>query len=1071
MTTQLRLEDLRRAWEAHDPSVVDLIEALAVQPDEPPKTPIPENALTLQKVLNEIQSWNFRKKPDEEQASLRQELFAKLEAADNEAPVPERLRLYHILLALWQDNGPLARTFLLRIIEKVRLTYGPWKALKRIFKEAEAKGDTEIYGALAARFDVAFASGDNCTISRGTLAYLVRRAWRYLRRLAVGLPASYADTVGEYLIHYPDNTRWSHTWIANHIFYHRSKRYSRSGFNQYGTFDFLEHRAYPELWQRTPRPLFALLERAKANRVWDFAATCLKSDFRAVLREVEPDWVARLVNVGGKTVDEFVVWILNNVPRFEQGEFRTLGLHEAVLKLFDSPSNDARKYAADYARTHARDLPVSELVRLANNSHETVRKLAFDLLRERDPRKDVGLDAWGELLETKHGHELAAQILAKSFGARELTPDWFKTRLFSTHDATFQFVRKTLPQVHAPDKLGAAFWVDVIDRLNDPNQRHLSRVAAFALAELARFDLDALDGDFLKRLILHPLTRNQTIAWINEGRLKASSLTVNFLKVLAFHPDWDADAWVANLKDSPTPWVKRLEFNEALADVVLDWLRDPRRFTPTDLTFDWLMRLVARTEPRYHNFAVDTMIRSFVPADFAPSVAAPAAATATAAVDLKGQAFLFTGKMATMKREDAEAKVKATNGKVAGSVTAKLHYLVIGDDGSPLYGHGKKGSKQVKAEELNAGGANIKIISETAFLSLLTSGAREVSEDATLAGCGRLWDMATAPGTTEAPIADFARQYIRMHHPDICKAKTDRPVDPGAEIPQTFLTYDRVEPLFSESRKPLREFALELAQWEFARWNPPPPALIRLCELPYPEVRQFIATALLAEDTPEHRRYRINPESLSPTAVYSFCESPEENTRLLGMELIDRSPRLQVPEELFRLTESPDRKVRAFVIRSLWSLYRDRGITEGWKPPVPPQPTVGAATRREAEKAVENRGVGAPAKPDHPPADRPTLAQFLRRVLFEVPPGRPPRGPDGDGQGIRVKVRPLPARRAKLELVEVMRDLGLAEAEFGRGVLPLLEEFMVSRGQSERAACLVAVTRIRHQHGMNGAGM
>src|SRR5262249_47898681 len=246
-----------------------------------------------------------------------------------------------------------------------------------------------------------------------------------------------------------------------------------------------------------------------------------------------------------------------------------------------------------------------------------------------------------------------------------------------------------------------------------------------------------------------------TIGWINEGRLKASSLTADFLKTLAYHPAWDADASIAALKEGPAPWGRKLEFNEGLADVVLGWLRDPRRFTPADLTFDWLMQLVARTEPRSHDFAVETMIRSFVPADFAPRAATPAAAAA-GPVDLKGQTFVFTGKLATLKREDAEARVKAANGKVSSSVTAKLHYLVIGDEGSPLYGHGKKGTKQVKAEELNAGGANIKIISETAFLKMLSGRAPQAAQGDSLAGAERLWQMANAPGPAHAPLGRFA---------------------------------------------------------------------------------------------------------------------------------------------------------------------------------------------------------------------------------------------------------------------------------------------------------------------------
>ena len=61
-------------------------------------------------------------------------------------------------------------------------------------------------------------------------------------------------------------------------------------------------------------------------------------------------------------------------------------------------------------------------------------------------------------------------------------------------------------------------------------------------------------------------------------------------------------------------------------------------------------------------------------------------------------------------------------------------------------------------------------------------------------------------------------------------------------------------------------------------------------------------------------------------------------------------------------------------------------------------------------------------------------------------------------------MKPLPARKAKLALIETIRDLALEDVAFARGVLPLVEEFMISRGASERAACLVTVTRIRHTH-------
>lgn len=1080
MTAQLGLDDVRRAWDTRDPELVETIRKLTQQVPPEPESPHREGALTFEKFLQEIFSPAFRKKPPEEQAHYRLETLKALESADAEVPLSDKLRLHEILMVLWEDNGVFARSCLLQIIASVPLVYGPWKALKRIFKEAEEKGDTEIYGALAARFDMAFAGFGRPEVSTRTLGYLVRRAWRFLRRTGQTLPAVYADHCVDVLSRYSADFHsgyWPRCWILNHILYHETGSYAAQRFHYRSRPKSLtKQRAFAELWQRTPRPLFSLLERAQADDIREFAIEGLKTDFRATLREVEPEWVARLVSVNSRVVDEFVVWILKNVPKFEQAAFRDLGLHEAVLRLFDSQSNDARAYAADYARTHARDLPVEQLIRLTNNDNAQVYKLALDLIGSRDPRKEIGLDNWGKLLETEHGSELAQTMIRKHFGAKELTPDWFRERLLGDNDQSQEYARNLLPDVHPTKKLGPEFFIGVVDWVDASRTSYwqVRDLISFAMNELQKFEVNELPADFLRRSLLNNFVSRHITNWIDEGKLKAETIGVDWLKTLAYHPSFETSAEIAELRKADFPWVKQggVNFDESLSEEILDWLGDVRRFSPDQLGFEWLMELVKRSESRYHDFATETMIKAFLPPDFAPKETAPEPAEKTKkkkdksekpAVDLKGESYLFTGKLATMTRSEAQKKVREAGGKVGSAVNKNLNFLVIGDEGSPLYGQGRKGSKQTKAESLIAEGADLKIISETAFLQMLAGEQREFSEDAVQVGCENLWNMLTSEGKADEPLRQFALQYFRRHHPEICLAETDRPVDPGAEIPPEFLTFERVKPLFFERRHPLRAYALELAHYEFNRWAPPMEGIIELCESPYDEVRQFIAKAMTAEDTTEHRRYRIDPEVLTADAVYSFCESRDEGTRALGMELIERHPRLKLPEELFRLTESPDRRVRAFVIRSFWSLYRERGITSDWKPTPPPERQI-KSKKKTAPKPIEELvGPGAPAKPDNLPAEADALKRFLRRMLFELPPGRPPEK-RGEAGTIQARLKPLPHRKAKLALIETLRDTAVEDGEFAGFLLPLLMEFQASHGPSEQAACLVAVTRIRHFH-------
>jgi DNA ligase (NAD+) len=73
---------------------------------------------------------------------------------------------------------------------------------------------------------------------------------------------------------------------------------------------------------------------------------------------------------------------------------------------------------------------------------------------------------------------------------------------------------------------------------------------------------------------------------------------------------------------------------------------------------------------------------------------------------LNGQTFLFTGTLNKLKRSEAEEKVKQLGGKILGSVSSKLNYLVVGEDA---------GSKFEKAKKINT----IKIISEDDFLEIV----------------------------------------------------------------------------------------------------------------------------------------------------------------------------------------------------------------------------------------------------------------------------------------------------------------------------------------------------------------
>ena len=420
-----------------------------------------------------------------------------------------------------------------------------------------------------------------------------------------------------------------------------------------------------------------------------------------------------------------------------------------------------------------------------------------------------------------------------------------------------------------------------------------------------------------------------------------------------------------------------------------------------------------------------------------------------------------------MSRSAAEAEVKAHNGLISSGVNNSLDYLVIGDEGSPFYGHGRKGSKQLKAEKLIEAGASMRIISETAFLQMLAGTTREASADATLAGTERLWSMATDDPT--AAISELAIYYMSHHHDSIHMSLTDRPVDSNAAIPNAFFSAERVVPLLSSGHSNLREFGLLLARHELARWQLTPELWLSLAESKYLEVQTLLQQALFDKPNISNRLYHIDSSQYSTAAINALVGSKQAQARRIGITLLKQNPQFQDVHLLYLLTQSSHRDIRYAAVSMLWQQYKQ-------KRPVTKRQPLSAENTETATSAVKN-------PPETLPAEVDQLRLLLRRGLFELPPGRlsnPEQKPTAKKQSHNYKYDKqrtsepdtpqtlsqslLSASQAKLALIETFRDIALTDMSFAALIIADLYTFTHSAGKMERHASLTAVTRLLHRY-------
>jgi hypothetical protein len=342
------------------------------------------------------------------------------------------------------------------------------------------------------------------------------------------------------------------------------------------------------------------------------------------------------------------------------------------------------------------------------------------------------------------------------------------------------------------------------------------------------------------------------------------------------------------------------------------------------------------------------------------------------------------------------------------------------------------------------------------------------SDDADLQGCLKLFKKLFRAGNIDShPYSSYKQLLLERY------AKGDESLG----IPPGCISYGLFRKHIRSSKANLRDFVRtfsdsHLSEWvererlDFFKLRP-----YFFCE--FEDVRLYYRAALFG---PKSQTCRIDLDlpQFTVDSIYSYCSDIDKFVRDFGLSLIlKESERYGQFPEILKLADSSDRRVRELVVRQLWGRYRGPSVTEHWRPYANSILEQGILTKNRlrplrrkplpgekpsdigAREKVVGPGVEAFAKPA---LDKGLVRNFLRRVLFRLPPKsilKEDCGREFDSYA---------AWRNKRDMLYAVRDVAISDADFAEIVLPLIQEFMGTQGKTEFEAGLVALTQIEHAH-------
>ena len=937
-------------------------------------------------------------------ASIHKEQWDHIEA--HEDALPERLRVYKILEELWKSEDVFAREILLEVIREVPLKWGPWRAIKRIYKESIQKRDWVIFGAIAARIDyeatlassghprpispfsVSWNAGSR-DVSQRTLKYLARLGWRTLRLIASRQPALYPEVAAQVLKGYRStHVQWRlyNSWIYNHIIFHEKHRgQGGESFYCYSR-DYYKDRGFSDLWKRSISPLLNLLEDADQSSVMTFVTEALMKDFRGPLGQLDASWVTRVAQLRRSTTDSFLLTWFSELCPTPQAEYAAHGFHAPLLTLLWSTDSKTAQFALTYFQAHSDALleliNAGKAMAFARSQTAGIRTLGEALLNVDTGHFKLDLDQWTTLLNDPHSFKFAAQQIKRAFSGKDLSLEWYATCINSTLEEASQFAMTLLKdptyQPQGGDLLGF-YWA----LLTPKSWRAKSAKAAFEGLESLNSDgarlLTQLSTAQWAALLLHPERggRRAFQEWVKKSWVSPRVFEVDWLKSLLSQEAWDAQEPLAALGDEGTEWRAQSTYQSEWGRIARGWLLSSA-FTWSELGEKWLL----------------------------------------------DQALSSSG----------EARPYQTYMKTNLPLSA-FEVLSV---------HKRAPSPQ---EPKRRG------------LEALISTLLTVRDDSV-----RMLLIQTLKDRHAATI--------------IARDPNASPLKPELELEPPLLTFEVFERLAWSREERCRNLAIHFAHFELKRWTEEAPlTFARL--LPFfvtgaVELQEYLLRAMSATPDASSAYIDVTRSQFDPEELYRFCFSPRSKVRDLGLTLIrEHATRFADPARLATLAESSDRRVCESVVHLLWDRLKASSVTRPWTPfaqSVSPQSGVAKRQdeiiaelppqhiRPDGLKGRRYIGPGLSASPSADARALDWLSDFLRRTIFRLSPKHPYK------EDLGRLTKTTSGWRNKVTLIKAMRDLAVIDEAFAGLISPILEEFMATRGRSEKAACLVALTRIRAAH-------